>query len=125
VEFARDEVLPEVPVWTRIPRMDGGQSVLLAASPALSLRWKLNWLVEDTERAGVSRGKDLYDAVLLAELPGLPGSGRVGRSLSREELDSVRIDWDAFLAECPQVRGTTLVQWKRRLAEALGIGGVA
>lgn len=117
VEFAQDETLPQPPIWTRIPRMDGGQSVVSAAGPELSLRWKLAWLIGDTRDSGVSRGKDLYDAVLLAELPGIE---RVACSLTREDLDTVRIDWEAFTAQCPQAQGT-LAQWKQRLADALGI----
>ncbi|NUP52655.1 MAG: nucleotidyl transferase AbiEii/AbiGii toxin family protein [Catenulispora sp.] len=116
VDFAQDETLPQAPRWTRIPRSDGGQSVVLAASPELSLAWKLMWLVGDTRQAGVSRGKDLYDAVLLAELPGVAPMG----TLTRDALDAVRVDWAAFSARYPQVRGTSEV-WKRRLASALGV----
>ncbi|MFE2286958.1 nucleotidyl transferase AbiEii/AbiGii toxin family protein [Streptomyces sp. NPDC059443] len=43
-------------------------ATVLAASPALSLAWKLLWLVTDQN----PQGKDLYDAVLLAERYELP-----------------------------------------------------
>jgi hypothetical protein len=124
VEFALDEVLPQRPLWTRIPRMGGGQSVMLAASPELSLAWKLLWLVRDWKVSGSSRGKDLYDAVLLAELPGL---GQVARlagldmaALSRADLADVPIDWEAFTAQYPQVEGSQ-AEWTRRLADALAL----
>ncbi|MFK0253353.1 nucleotidyl transferase AbiEii/AbiGii toxin family protein [Streptomyces sp. NPDC090445] len=38
-------------------------AVVLAASPELSLAWKLLWIISDRH----PQGKDLYDAVLLAE----------------------------------------------------------
>lgn len=115
-DIAQDETLPQVPRWTRIPRSDGGQSVVLAASPELSLAWKLMWLVGDTRQAGVSRGKDLYDAVLLAELPGVAPMS----TLTREALDVVRVDWAVFTAQYPHVQGTSAA-WKHRLAHALAL----
>lgn len=117
VDFARDEVLPQIPRWTRIPRMDGGHSVLLAASPELSLSWKLMWLIEDMKEVGAGRGKDLYDAVLLAELPGVRPLTPASEA-ARAALQGVDIDWDAFTAQYPQVTGT-LSDWKQRLAAAL------
>lgn len=68
LDFAIDERLPELPVLTAIPRGDGaGRTVVRTASRELSLAWKLLWLRADSADGGRARGKDLYDAVLLAE----------------------------------------------------------
>ncbi|MFD6417227.1 nucleotidyl transferase AbiEii/AbiGii toxin family protein [Streptomyces sp. NPDC060194] len=58
------ETLSEPPGAVCLP--SGGR--LLAASPALSLAWKILWLLVDAH----AQGKDLYDAVLLAERHPLP-----------------------------------------------------
>ncbi|MEV4254898.1 nucleotidyl transferase AbiEii/AbiGii toxin family protein [Spirillospora sp. NPDC049652] len=69
VDFAFRERLPAEPKYTGIPRADGSGSVrVLAATPGLSLAWKLLWLVNERP----PRGKDLFDAVLLAEHAHLP-----------------------------------------------------
>lgn len=59
IDFVFNEPLPEPPQPLALP--DGGQ--VQAASPALSLAWKMLWLISDMH----PQGKDLYDAVLLAE----------------------------------------------------------
>ncbi|AKJ13359.1 ankyrin [Streptomyces incarnatus] len=59
LDFVFNERLPEAPEPVELP----GGAVLLAATPGLSLAWKLMWLLTDT----YAQGKDLYDAVLLAE----------------------------------------------------------
>ncbi|MFF4408265.1 nucleotidyl transferase AbiEii/AbiGii toxin family protein [Streptomyces sp. NPDC001262] len=65
LDFVFNEPLPEPPVRTELPRAapGGTPAVLKAASPALSLAWKILWLVSDSD----PEAKDLYDAVLLAE----------------------------------------------------------
>ncbi|RFU40510.1 nucleotidyl transferase AbiEii/AbiGii toxin family protein [Actinomadura logoneensis] len=69
VDFAFRERLPVAPEPTEIPRADGGDpATVLAVTPALSLAWKLLWLVNETP----PQGKDLFDAVLLAERVYLP-----------------------------------------------------
>lgn len=68
LDFVYGETLAEAPQETAIALGDGTTAVLLAASPALSLCWKLLWLGSDTH----PQGKDLYDAVLLAERHTLP-----------------------------------------------------
>ena len=83
LDFARDERLPEAPVLTAVPRGDGGPpAVLLTSSRALSLAWKLLWLQADAAAGGRARGKDLYDAVLLAEAPGTTLSPRLLRRVT-------------------------------------------
>ncbi|MEV0248506.1 nucleotidyl transferase AbiEii/AbiGii toxin family protein [Nocardia sp. NPDC050712] len=73
LDFAVDEELAEPPQRTEIPRFGtvGPASTLLTVTPSLSLAWKLLWLASDTI-ADLPQGKDLYDAVLLAEHCQLP-----------------------------------------------------
>ncbi|MFG3331377.1 nucleotidyl transferase AbiEii/AbiGii toxin family protein [Streptomyces tendae] len=59
LDFVFGERLPEPPE----PAELSGGTVLYAATPGLSLAWKLLWLISDA----YGQGKDLYDAVLLAE----------------------------------------------------------
>ncbi|MEV6052017.1 nucleotidyl transferase AbiEii/AbiGii toxin family protein [Streptomyces sp. NPDC052107] len=59
LDFVFNERLPEAPEPVGLP----GGAVLLAATPGLSLAWKLMWLITDL----YPQGKDLYDAALLAE----------------------------------------------------------
>ncbi|MFI1330818.1 nucleotidyl transferase AbiEii/AbiGii toxin family protein [Streptomyces sp. NPDC020845] len=131
LDFARDELLPQTPVWTPIPRGDGGTPIAVrTASPELSLAWKVLWLHADCETEGRAQGKDLYDAVLLAEAHGTRLSPRLLRKVLRRTLGSGadgfgpgavarwRVDWSGFRAEHPWVRGTA-EDWLGRLARAL------
>ncbi|CAL9588201.1 nucleotidyl transferase AbiEii/AbiGii toxin family protein [Streptomyces sp. enrichment culture] len=59
LDFVFGERLPEPPEPVEL----SGGAVLYAATPGLSLAWKLMWLINDAH----GQGKDLYDAVLLAE----------------------------------------------------------
>ncbi|BET50297.1 nucleotidyl transferase AbiEii/AbiGii toxin family protein [Streptomyces tendae] len=59
LDFVFGERLPEPPEPVEL----SGGEVLYAATPGLSLAWKLMWLINDAH----GQGKDLYDAVLLAE----------------------------------------------------------
>ncbi|MFJ9863193.1 nucleotidyl transferase AbiEii/AbiGii toxin family protein [Streptomyces sp. NPDC101165] len=132
LDFARDELLPEPPVWTLIPRGDGGApTAVRTASRELSLAWKLLWLYTDSRDDGRAQGKDLYDAVLLAEEEGASLAPRLLRSVFRRaaygEADALRpaavlrwdVDWAGFRQKHPWVRGTAQ-EWLRRLARALG-----
>lgn len=68
LDFSRDEVMPESPVWTPVPRGGGRSPVpVRTASPGLSLAWKLKWMRLDHAERGFVRGKDVYDSMLLAE----------------------------------------------------------
>ncbi|MFB7946815.1 nucleotidyl transferase AbiEii/AbiGii toxin family protein [Kitasatospora phosalacinea] len=127
VDFARDERMPQPPVRTAVPRATGpGATTVLTASRELSLAWKLLWLRADGERA---RAKDLYDAVLLAELcahtlepallrrvlarePGHPGT------LRPADLTAPPADWAALRAAHPAATGTADA-WLARLRTAL------
>ncbi|MFJ9814827.1 nucleotidyl transferase AbiEii/AbiGii toxin family protein [Streptomyces sp. NPDC101151] len=131
LDFARDERLPEPPVWTLIPRGDGGgPTAVRTAGRDLSLAWKLLWLHTDSRDDGRAQGKDLYDAVLLAEAEGAALPPHLLRTVlsrtARLEADAFRpdavirwdVDWAAFQERHPWVPGTA-EDWLRRLARAL------
>lgn len=133
LDFARDERLPEPPVWTAIPRGDGtARTVVRTPGRELSLAWKLLWLHADCATEGRAQAKDLYDAVLLAEAEATKLSPRLLREVFRHQpgataagdalrLDAVvlrSVDWEDFRAEHPQVRGTA-EEWLARLSRAL------
>jgi hypothetical protein len=124
VDVVFGEELSEPARRVSVPAADGGCVSLLAASPAQSLAWKLVWLMSDMH----PQGKDLYDAVLLAEnfrLPldvltatwrrGQPGPLPVtSAGLTRPR----RVDWANFRAEYPDV-GENAAPWQLRLEAAL------
>ncbi|MEE1766539.1 nucleotidyl transferase AbiEii/AbiGii toxin family protein [Streptomyces sp. SP18BB07] len=135
LDFARDERLPELPVWTAIPRADGsGRTVVRTPGPALSLAWKLLWLHTDCASEGRAQAKDLYDAVLLAEAEVTRLSARLLHRVFRREpgtgapapADPLRVDtlvldaadWADFRTAHPRVRGTA-EEWVNRLGRAL------
>ncbi|NUT46686.1 MAG: nucleotidyl transferase AbiEii/AbiGii toxin family protein, partial [Saccharothrix sp.] len=121
VDLVFGEEMPEDPVTVEVPPLG---TPARAASPRLSLAWKLLWLMTDT----YPQGKDLYDAVLLAEHTTVPLE--LVRELLRPELDTeadafaaesvlaLAVDWDNFRAERPGVEGDAR-SWLRRLAVAL------
>lgn len=123
LDFVFNEVLPIPPLPLEIPSVD---RTLLAATPELSLAWKLMWLATDL----YPQGKDLYDAVLLAERTAVPDRDLVVDLLRPEhgsEADDFgaefvlarAIDWGNFRDEYPDVDGDGR-QLLRRLALALG-----
>ncbi|MBT2610019.1 hypothetical protein J7I97_17495 [Streptomyces sp. ISL-87] len=104
-------------------------AVVLAASPALSLAWKVLWLVSDAH----PQGKDLYDAVLLAERYPLPYGllDQVFRLAPEQPLPHPGViledittygdaghEWQHFTAEYPQITGSQ-EDYARRLLAAL------
>ncbi|MGW5752260.1 nucleotidyl transferase AbiEii/AbiGii toxin family protein [Nocardia rhamnosiphila] len=133
IDFALDEPLPDPPEPTPIPPrsgLPGPPVVLSAASKRLSLAWKIAWLVADACRGAGSddeldpdcpgpSGKDLYDAVLLAEHCRLPGDLldtvlRSYRMPSLAALDApldlimkiaADVDWRTFAADRPLLAG--------------------
>ncbi|RYG56092.1 nucleotidyl transferase AbiEii/AbiGii toxin family protein [bacterium] len=120
------EALPEPPVITSFPQRDGSSIELWAATPQLSLAWKLLWLATDMH----AQGKDLYDAVLLAEHIHLPFA-LLRQVFDGDEWFSQReinpftfsdselsVDWDNFQLEFPWIEGTGK-QWLNRLILAL------
>ncbi|MEV4279377.1 nucleotidyl transferase AbiEii/AbiGii toxin family protein, partial [Actinoplanes xinjiangensis] len=72
IDVAWGERLPEPAVCTAVPRAGNRPPIAMwTASRELSLAWKLHWLAADQRTHGVSAMKDVYDAVLLAELDGM------------------------------------------------------
>lgn len=115
LDLVFNETLPAPAELTELrPLGDGPGCRLWAASPGLSLAWKLLWLITDLH----PQGKDLYDAVLLAEsapppyelvrntfvLTGVEGLRPPG-SWWAETL-AVGQGWEHFTAEYVQVAGT-------------------
>lgn len=105
LDFVFNEALPEPPQWTDIPRLGapGPAARLLAVTPELSLAWKLLWLTDDK----YPEGKDLYDAVILAEhcTPTLDllqevCPGATFTILSRFPQD---IEWEEFAKDRPDL----------------------
>ncbi|GAA1981278.1 nucleotidyl transferase AbiEii/AbiGii toxin family protein [Catenulispora subtropica] len=110
LDFVFGELLPEPPQPIEIAADGGDPVILLAATPELSLAWKLLWLASDM----YPQAKDLYDAVLLAESTPLryellqktfvAADGHycgqpVTMETLRTEIDSV--DWTALRADYP------------------------
>jgi hypothetical protein len=117
MDFAYDETLPEPAVLTAIPQADGTLHALWTAGAALSLAWKLRWLAADQAARGAGEGKDLYDAVLLAELPGMRLSPRLRRMPGVADLVPTAVrSW--AVTDHPSIPGA-VTDWLTRLAAAL------
>ncbi|BCM92866.1 hypothetical protein IAD21_04750 [Abditibacteriota bacterium] len=118
------EVLPELPVPTSFSVGDSNSIELWTATPELSLAWKLLWLTTDMN----PQGKDLYDAVLLAENIHLPlallqqvfdgADWNSQRAITPAVFSELYVDWDNFQLEYPWVYGAKK-QWLNRLTTAL------
>ncbi|RLK09765.1 nucleotidyltransferase AbiEii toxin of type IV toxin-antitoxin system [Micromonospora sp. M71_S20] len=121
VDVVFGERLPLPPEVLILPDVD---EPLLAAPASLALAWKLLWLATDM----YPQGKDLYDAVLLAEHTTVdqalvrqlmrPELGAEADGFTAETVLSWQVDWTNFTDECPGITGTA-EQWARRLALAL------
>ena len=110
LDFVFNERLAEPPEPVEL----AGGATVWAATPTLSLAWKLMWLINDM----YAQGKDLYDAVLLAERYPLPHElldevfrlsgewpehGRE-RILLADVVDAVGyVEWHHFVMEYPQL----------------------
>ncbi|GGV85618.1 hypothetical protein GCM10015535_32520 [Streptomyces gelaticus] len=127
IDVVFNESLPSPAALTELrPLGDGPGCRVQAVSPELSLAWKLLWLVTDA----YPQGKDLYDAVLLAErtppsyelvreafvLGGTEGLRPVG-GWWLDEL-GVQTGWEHFTAEHPWVTESA-AGYCERLARAL------
>ena len=133
MDFIFGDALWTPPVLTSLP-LDGGAPIsLLAASPELSLAWKLQWLLTDE----YPQGKDLHDAAILAERVVLPPhlieslvkcldpDGQTQMAGVRRVLDFLartyminNIDWKNFLLEYPWIQGSKS-EWLQRLVAGL------
>jgi Nucleotidyl transferase AbiEii toxin, Type IV TA system len=123
IDIVFGEKLPEQPIQTVIA---GIAMPLWSASPQLSLVWKLLWLITDR----YPQGKDLYDAVILAEHYGFPLD--LCRGVLASHNVSVKkyteyqywlkalegLEWDVFQQEYPGVMGSG-ADWIDRLVQAL------
>ncbi|NYI04116.1 nucleotidyl transferase AbiEii/AbiGii toxin family protein [Allostreptomyces psammosilenae] len=127
MDFVFGERLPEPPEVCLVPAADPERepALVLGAGRGLSLAWKLLWLVGDS----YPQGKDLYDAVLLAEHTTLepellrrvlePAYPDVPREVGPETVVALTgVEWAEFQAEYPDVPGTAR-DWQHRLADAL------
>ncbi|WP_306204176.1 nucleotidyl transferase AbiEii/AbiGii toxin family protein [Actinoplanes sp. RD1] len=125
IDFVFGEKLPAPPRPLILP---GADRPVPAATAPQSLAWKLRWLADDQ----FPQGKDLYDAVLLAEhvltdpeltaefrSPELAADARALDPVALlDDLTELDIDWPNFQEDYHTVEGTC-DQWTRRLAVAL------
>ncbi|MEJ8644468.1 nucleotidyl transferase AbiEii/AbiGii toxin family protein [Streptomyces sp. MS1.HAVA.3] len=125
LDFVFNEPLPAAPEPADVAGVR-----LPAATRELSLAWKLVWLATDS----YPQGKDLYDAVLLAESCAAPyellhtvfrDSGEFFppvpwvRKLDLDAFSEVEwADWDTFAAEYPGIPGSAS-SYAERLLTAL------
>lgn len=119
------------PAALHLPTSGGAPVSLLAATPEQSLAWKILWLMTDI----YPQGKDLYDAVLLAERFSLPEDLVERMAAEIRPLSSWRFDpraagfakrvedtllgvaWDDFAKEYPWL-DPTLRSWVERFEAA-------
>ncbi len=124
-----NESLPAPAEFTEVPPLGDGQGCRLrAATPELSLAWKLLWLVTDEH----PQGKDLYDAMLLAErvappyevtrdalvLSGVEALQPCGAWWMDVITDESDVEWQDFVREHPRVK-VTMAECAGRLRDAL------
>lgn len=145
MDFVFEEPMPDAPVRVALATEPPGSRpvTVSCATPALSLAWKLIWLLSDS----YPQGKDLYDAALLAESTAIPEAllDFVVAGLSTHQCQAVAshaprveqvvsllnpasiegtIDWDNFRLEMGR-RGEQLGPvdvWLARLVHALIAG---
>lgn len=127
-DFSFGERLPVEPDVVLVPvpggpdDLDGTEGAgasrevpLRCATPALSLAWKVHWLLTDD----APRPKDLYDAWLLAGHVGLDANLVDGLTpLRLEWIGLLRCDAEEFENACPQAGGPP-ARYVRELAERL------
>ena len=129
IDIVWQETLWQAPTRTAIPMRQSAPVEAWAATPALSLAWKLLWLVGDMH----PQGKDLYDAVLLAER-GVALSEPLDFGLLRRVFDGddwwakqpltlddfrdLQVDWPNFVLDYPFIEGDAQ-GWQARLTAAL------
>lgn len=128
VDFVFGEDVRIAPERARVALFPGHAGVpLRVASKQLSLAWKLVWLLTDMH----PQGKDLYDAVLLAEDTPLDyavlreelvaaDEHHGSRPISLADLSELDpgLGWDHFQGEYPSVEGPA-EDWLLRLGVAL------
>ncbi|WP_331766716.1 nucleotidyl transferase AbiEii/AbiGii toxin family protein [Embleya sp. NBC_00896] len=127
LDFVFNETLPSPPEFTDVPRWDGPTAHrILGATPEQSLAWKLLWLLSDS----YPQGKDLYDAVLLAEATPLRAQVLhetlvaaephwAGHRITPGAITAVDVDWEEFAKEYPDIATGTPEALVTRLVAAL------
>ncbi|MER6610532.1 nucleotidyl transferase AbiEii/AbiGii toxin family protein [Streptomyces sp. NPDC000927] len=132
VDFATDDMFSDPPELTALPVGCGEPPVVVqTASRELSLAWKIRWLQVESEEDSGGQGKDLYDAVLLAEdrrtrlstrlLEDVlsDGYGHTGpKGFDPDRVHQWPVAWGRFQAEYPWVQGSA-EEWLSRLSGAL------
>jgi hypothetical protein len=118
LDIVFNERLPTAPERALVPSLAGGGpgATVYAVTAGLSLAWKLMWLICDC----YPMGKDLYDAVLLAE----------SCRLRYEDLRDVFLDAELHHALRPVTASTVAelagtVEWQHFAQEYPQIGGDA
>ncbi|HSI13524.1 MAG TPA: nucleotidyl transferase AbiEii/AbiGii toxin family protein [Chthoniobacter sp.] len=127
MDFVFEQKLHVPPSTIRLSFADLPEVSVLAAGDEESLAWKLLWLHSDIH----PQGKDLYDAVLLAERTTLRSS--LLKTVLQDadnwnpkwisewfpfDASDGPVDWDNFQKECPWVEGTG-EEWVARLQKAI------
>lgn len=126
IDLVFEEAVPENAFRRDRPVLpDGSEVSCLVATPEMSLIWKLQWLLTDMH----AQGKDLYDAVILAQIASLSVE-ELDRQLRSVEPDwdrgaltlhsirELRTEWEHFETEYPWIGGTEQ-EWLDRLVEAV------
>ncbi len=125
VDIVFGELMSQPATRLALPAADGGCIHVWAATGPQSLAWKILWLVSDSH----PQGKDLYDAMLLAERFDLPLAllnetlrlaGQERAFTAHEEFVQVLAvaDWENFQKEYPQLTGDQS-ECRARLVSAL------
>ncbi|MEW4488142.1 nucleotidyl transferase AbiEii/AbiGii toxin family protein [Thalassoglobus sp. JC818] len=127
MDFVFGEAMPSQPQFTDVIVGPFSPIPLRTATIEQSLAWKLLWLATDC----FAMGKDLYDAVLLAEHSKISADLLKRtfeadetlhyshyRNFTAEEIQNWSVEWDDFVKEYPTIPGTA-VDWKQRLQAAL------
>jgi hypothetical protein len=125
MDFVFNEAFPDAPELIDYATCTGRTIKLFAVGKELSLIWKLIWLETDS----YAQGKDLYDAVLLARrvtprlellIETLRAADHHNEKYLRYATFPLRwqIDWENFVTEYPDVRGTAL-EWQQELSTLL------
>lgn len=130
MDLVFEETMPSEPVLINIAPPDEPAIQIMAASAEQSLAWKLVWLETDC----YGQGKDLYDAVLLADHTTLDAkllrqtfevsdtwTAQCPNPVDRFDADAIlnwHIEWEDFKKEYPQIPGTQ-EEWKYRLITGL------
>ncbi len=133
MDFVFQQKLHTAPELSSIRLGELPEVRVMTASEEESLAWKILWLYSDSH----PQGKDLYDAVLLAEKTRLTGTVLKAVLEDAGRWENIRLgsgfpfrvpfnvqdsgtasDWDNFVKECPWVMGTP-TEWEGRLISNL------